>query len=64
MKDCFWVSSFQLNFLDKDSWVLDNQIYRIYSNKRPTSNKRPPRISAHPDPTPFHLPTEKKLNKY
>ena len=22
--------------------------YRIYSNKRPTSNKRPPRISAHP----------------
>ena len=27
---------------------LSSYTYRIYSNKRPTLNKRPPRISAHP----------------
>ena len=28
--------------------IFETMNYRIYSNKRPTSNKRPPRISAHP----------------
>ena len=28
--------------------IVIDVIYRIYSNKRPTSNQRPPRISAHP----------------
>ena len=31
MPDCFWVSSFELNFLDKNSWVSDNQIEYMYS---------------------------------
>ena len=41
--------------------VLDAQVeYRIYSNKRPTSNWRPPRISAHPHPTPSHTNSNKR----
>ena len=31
MPDCFWVLIFELNFLDKNSWVLDNQILMCLS---------------------------------
>ena len=27
MPDSFWVSSFEQNFLDKNSWVSDNKIF-------------------------------------
>ena len=33
---------------DKNSDDPSFCFYRIYSNKRPTLNQRPPRISAHP----------------
>ena len=38
--------------------------YRFYSNKRPTSNLRPPRISAHPHPTqtPPSVPASRATN--
>ena len=50
---------------------LENEKYRIYANKRPTSNKRPsqrqkklisaqPRISANPHPTPSHTNSNKR----
>ena len=32
----------------KDRKIQSDAEYRIYSIKRPTSNKRPHRISAHP----------------
>ena len=48
----------QCNVSERSKLGHDNYNYRIYSNKRPTSNKRPPppppnqtQISGHPHPT-------------
>ena len=35
-------------FLGEADELIQLKDYRIYSIKRPTSNKRPPRISSHP----------------